>query len=385
MRISEFTIPTKVEFGVDSLARLGHFISSIGDRVFIIVDNLVADSDILQNVEGILKSKNIEPIVYDGVLPGADSSVIDEVALIARKSRANVIIGIGSSRVCNIAKIVSFLCKNEGDLMDYILGREGNGGRVAYVEIPVVFREIYSLTGSAFLTDASDQTNKVISPDGMGTDILLIDPAIMSSIPVDTAAYIALDILTLSIEGYISLKVNPLVEPVLLRGIEIVYYNLQNYIKNPLDVTTRENLCIAGLFIAIANIITGFGIAFSLSMGMNGKSRISKSIASSILLPYIIDYNLNVAAPRFAKIARVMGKDIEGLEETEAAEKAIEAIKEFKESLGVKLYKNFKELNLAKDDLAEAAEVAVRFEDINSIPRRASFENLMEILEKAYQ
>ncbi len=386
MRISEFSIPTKIEFGVDSLARLGHFVNNLGNRVFIIADNLVADSDLLENIQGILRSKDISPIVYDGILPGADSSVIDEITLIARRSRANVIIGVGSSRACNIARIVSFLCKNEGDLVDYIRGKEGNGERVPYIEIPVVFREIYALTSSAFLTDAFDQTNKVISPSGMGTDILLIDPAIMSNMPADVAAYIAMDILTLSIEGYISLKVNPLVEPILLRGIEIVYYNLQNYIKNPLDVTVRENLCIAGLFITIANIVTGFGIAFSLSMGMNGKSRVSKSIATSILLPHIIDYNLNVSASRFAKIARVMGKDmdIQGLEETDAAEKAIEAIKEFKESLGVKLYKNFKELNLEKDDLAEAAEVAIRFEDINSIPRRASFENLMEILEKAY-
>ncbi|RKY01627.1 MAG: hypothetical protein DRP55_03995 [Spirochaetes bacterium] len=384
MRISEFSIPTKIEFGIDSLARLGHFVKDLGGRAILISDNVMRETGILNTVENILRSKGIIPILYDGIFPVADSSIIDEVTLIARKSRANVAIGVGSSRVCNIAKITAFLCENNGDIIDYIHGREGNGKHIAYIEIPAVFREVYALSGSAFLTDAYDQTNKVISTEGLGTDILIVDPAIMSEIPLDTAVYIALDILTLSIEGYISLKVNPLVEPILLRGIELVYYNLSKYVKNPHDVGIREQICTAGLFIAISNIVTGFGIAFSLSMGMNGKNRISKPVSSSILLPYIIDYNLNVVASRFAKIARVMGRDINNLEETQAALKAIEGIKEFKDSLGIKLKKSLKELGLKKDDLAEAAEVAVRFEDINSIPRRASFENLMEILEKAY-
>jgi alcohol dehydrogenase len=206
----------------------------------------------------------------------------------------------------------------------------------------------------------------------------------MSGLPITTAVYVALDILSLCIEGYISMKVNPLVEPVLLRGVEIVYYNLQKYIKNPHDVSIREKLCTAGLFTAIANIITGFGINFALCMGMNGKNRISKSVLSSILIPFMIDFNLSVSASRFAKIARVMGKDTSKKPETESAFLAIEAIKEFKEDLGIELHQRVRQLGLAKEHLAEAAEVAIHFEDINSVPRKASFENLMAILEKAY-
>jgi len=384
VRIFEFTIPTKIEFGIDCLARLGYFAQSLGDKIIVITENIQNQTGVIYNVENILKGKGIESIIYDGIFPNADSQVIDEVALIARKSKSNVVIGIGGSRTCNIAKTVSFLCSNDGEISDYIHGKEGNGKRIPYIEIPTTFREVYALTNSAYLTDAYDQKNRVISLDGQGTDILMVDPAIMSAIPLNNAVYIALDILAISMEGYISLKVNPLVEPILLRGIEIVFYNIMDYIKNPLDVTIRENLCTAGLFTSIANIITGFGICFALSLGMSGKNRVSKSIVSSILLPYMMEYNISVAASRFAKIARVMGKNIEGLAETDAAYLSIEAITEFKSNLGINLYQKISEIGLEKDDLAEAAEVAIRFEDINSIPRRASFENLMEILEKAY-
>jgi alcohol dehydrogenase len=157
-----------------------------------------------------------------------------------------------------------------------------------------------------------------------------------------------------------------------------------SYIKNPHDVTIREKLCTAGLFTAIANIITGFGIGFALSMGMNGKKKISKSILTSILLPFIMEYNLSVAASRIAKIGRVMGKDMENLPETKGASIAVKAIREFKENLGIEIVQRIGQLGLAKDDLAEVAEAAIRFEDINSVPRKASFENLMEILERAY-
>ncbi len=384
MNIFEFTIPTKIEYGVDSIVHLGHFTSQYGDRVIVITENTLSQSGTIQNIESILKGKGIEPIIYDGIFPNADSTTVDEVAQIARKSRVNVVIGVGGSRICNIAKVVAFLCKNDGEITDYIHGKEGSGSRIPYIEIPTIFREVYALTSSAFVTDAFDQANKVVTLNGLGTDILVDDPAIMTGIQTKTAAYIALDILALSIEGYISLKVNPLVEPILLRGIEIVYYNLVKYLKNPHDVTNREKLCTAGLFTAIANIITGFGIGFALSMGMNGKNRISKSIITSILIPFIMEYNLSVSASRLAKIARVMGKNIDDLPETDAAQKAIEGINEFKEGIGIDLTHKISELGLEKDDLAEAAEVAIRFEDINSIPRKASFENLMEILKKAY-
>jgi len=382
--VFEFSIPTRIEFGIDSVPRLGHFVYTLGDRVLVVTDNVTAQSGGVHNIENILKGKGIESIIYDGIFPNADSQIIDEIALIARKARVNVIIGMGSCRTCNIARFVSFLCENEGEISDYIHGKEGNGRRAPFIEIPTTFREVYALTGSSFLTDAYDQSNKVLTLNGLGTDILIYDPAIMSCIPVKTAVYIAMDILSLCIEGYISLKINPLVEPVLLRGVEIVYYNLMNYIKNPLDVTVREKLCTAGLFTSISNIITGFGVGFALAMGMNGKNRISKSVVSSILLPYIVEYNLSVAASRFAKIARVMGKETRDLPETDAAFLAIKAIKEFKEGIGIDIYSKISQLGLEKDDLAEAAEVAIRFEDINSIPRKASFENLMSILEKAY-
>jgi alcohol dehydrogenase class IV len=380
----EFSIPTKVEFGVDSIARLGHFVSLLGDRVILIAENILTQTGIVRTVENILKGKGIEAIRYDAVYSDADSSLIDEIALIARKSKATVVIGAGGSRTCNSAKMVAFLGQNDGEVSDYIHGREGNGTHVPYIEIPTIFREVYALTHSAFINDAYDQTNKVLTLNGLGTNVLMIDPTLMSGIPMKTAVYASLDILALSIEGYISLKVNPLVEPVLLRGIEIVYYNLLNYIKNPHDVTIREQLCTAGLFTAIANIITGFGIGFALSMGMNGKKKISKSVMSSILMPYVMEYNLSTSASRLSKIGRVMGKDVTGIPDTDGAALSIEAVNDFRDQIGLELTNRISQLGLKKDDLAVAAESAIRFEDINSVPRKAAFENLMEILEKAY-
>jgi alcohol dehydrogenase class IV len=384
VKVFEFTIPTQVQFGIDSIARLGYWAHGLGNRAIIVTENALIQDGTISDIESILKGKGIETILYDAIFPNATSETIDEIALIARKSKANVMVGIGGSRACNVGKIVSFLSKNDGDVSDYIHGKEGNGERVPYIEVPTTFREVYALTSSAFLTDVYDQTNKVLTAGGIGTDILVVDPVLLSGLPVKTAVYTAFDILALSIEGYISLKVNPLVEPVLLRGIEIVYTNLKNYIKNPLDVTTRERLCTAGLFTSIANIITGFGLSFALSMGMNGKNRVSKAITSYILLPFMMEYNLAVAAGRFAKIARVMGRDVSGVAEADAALSAVEELREFRSGLGIDLAMRIGELGLEKDDLAEAAEVAIRFEDINSIPRRASFENLMDILEKAY-
>jgi alcohol dehydrogenase len=381
--VLNFSIPTKVEFGVDSLARLGHFASGLGDRALVVCDNFLRQSGTIHTIQDILKSKGIDAIVYDAVYPNADSRKLDEIALIVRRSRANIIVGVGGSRVCNLSKIAAFLGRNEGEVQDYLHGREGDGVRLPYIEIPTLFREVYALTDSAFLTDAAERANKVISLPGLGTDVLFMDPVLMADIPTDLAVYTSLDILSLSIEGYISLKIHPIVEPVLLRGVEVVYYNLASYLGSPQNVTIRENLCTAGLFTSLANTVTGFGLSFALAMGMNGSCRLSKSLVSSLLLPHMMEYNLNVAAGRLARIARVMGRDIEGMEPTDAAALAVQSVHEFMERLPFEMI-SFRDLGLGKDDLAAAAETAIRFEDVNSVPRKASFENLMQILENVY-
>ena len=199
----EFSIPTKIEFGIDSLARLGHFAHPFGNRALVVAENVVSSSELNKSIETGLKAKGIEAILYDAVFPNADSTVVDEVALFARSSKASIIIGVGGMRVCNIAKIAAFLARNDGDIYDYIHGKEGNGERVAFIEIPTTFREVYALVSSAFLTDAQDQANKVVTLSGLGTDILFSDPAVMNGMPIKTAVYVALDILCLCIEGYI--------------------------------------------------------------------------------------------------------------------------------------------------------------------------------------
>ncbi|HEB32318.1 MAG TPA: iron-containing alcohol dehydrogenase [Spirochaetes bacterium] len=163
MSIFSFTIPTRIEYGIDATARLGHFTSSLGDRVIVITENVLSQSQAVQHIESVLKGKGIEALVYDGVFPNAESNTVDEIAQLARKSRVNVVVGIGGTRICSIAKLVSFLCKNEGEMADYMHGKEGNGKRVPYIEIPTTFREVYALTDSAFITDAFDQVNKVLS------------------------------------------------------------------------------------------------------------------------------------------------------------------------------------------------------------------------------
>lgn len=384
MAILDFSVPTKIEFGVDSLARLGRFAAGLGDRALVVCDHFLRQSGTIHTIEDILRSKKINAIVYDAVYPSADSQQLDEIALIVRRSRTNLVVGVGGARVCNMARIAAFLGRNEGEVQDYLHGRQGGGERISYIQIPTLFREVYALTNSAFTTDAADQANKVLTLDGLGTDVLVIDPVIMADLPVTTALHTALDILSLSIEGYISLKIHPIVEPVLLRGVEIVYYNLAAYIDSPQNVTLREKLCTAGLFTALAGVVTGFGLGFALAMGMNGRNRVSKSLVSALLLPHVIEFNQAVAASRFAKVARVMGKDVSGLGDTEAAALAIQGVRELMSGFREKLPASFRDLGIEKDDLTEAAEVAIRFEDVNSIPRKAAFENLMELLEKAY-
>jgi alcohol dehydrogenase len=108
---------------------------------------------------------------------------------------------------------------------------------------------------------------------------------------------------------------------------------------------------------------------------------ISHALSVAVLLPYVMEHNLNACMERFAEMAAAMGTAIEGLSLREAAHKAVGAIRRLLADVGIP--EKMSELQVTDVHFNEMAAEAAKSVPYLTNPRRCSVEELEELYRRA--
>jgi len=85
--------------------------------------------------------------------------------------------------------------------------------------------------------------------------------------------------------------------------------------------------------------------------------KIPHGLFCTVLLPYVMEYNLPVVTKKLVKIAESLGENISLLSETEDAQKAVEKIKEMLSAVGIK--ENLSEWKIKEKDFSQLIKGAI--------------------------
>jgi alcohol dehydrogenase class IV len=101
------------------------------------------------------------------------------------------------------------------------------------------------------------------------------------------------------------------------------------------------------------------------------------------LLPYVMRFNLPVRKQAFARIAALLGEDVSGLSEDQAAEKAIEAVERIKREIGIP--ERIRDLGGTPIQIPLFAEKSYAIQRLRRVnPRESTQKDLMDILKSAF-
>ncbi len=387
MNVFDFCIPSHLKFGIDVINRLGNMVTeitgnNISPRVLLVTEAVLHESGMIKRIKEILQRKGCEPIIFDDVVLNACSDVVDDGARRARMSHSNVIIGLGGVRALSIAKMIAVLANNDGDAVEYIEGRIPDKPAVPYIEIPSTPRNPFMFKDEAWITDARNHNSYILTVPPNTTRFVVFDPMITTTLTRRLTATIALDIFANAYEGYISTKANYLSDTLFLQAIDLINQNIMTVTNTPNDITARANISLAGFLTSLGLSMTSTGICASLSYVLSAKFKLHKALASSIMLPHVMDYNINAAPAKYVKIAECLGENVENLTVLEAALKAIEHIRRI--ILELQLPTRLDEFHINRDDLISLSEEARGYYMFNYIPRSCDTEELIAILQSAY-
>jgi alcohol dehydrogenase class IV len=150
-------------------------------------------------------------------------------------------------------------------------------------------------------------------------------------------------------------------------------------------MVARDGMLMGCLMASLAFNNTRLGNAHAMSHPVSAVFGVPHGIANAILLPYVMEFNSVAVPDRFAAIAEAMGENVQGLKVTQAAARAVEAVRELSARIGIpsRLSAVISDPN-AKDKIDKLADDAMKSGNIAVNPRKTTRQDIVALYEQAW-
>jgi alcohol dehydrogenase len=125
------------------------------------------------------------------------------------------------------------------------------------------------------------------------------------------------------------------------------------------------------------------GIHHAMCHCLGGLGGLGHGEANSIMLPFAMAYNIDVATEELAQMAEAMGVDTARMDRRAAAQAAIDAVRRLQQAAGVPM--RLRDTSLKREMLPQIAEHTLYDRGLFFNPRRtSSAEPILKVLEEAW-
>lgn len=377
-----FKISPDIILGSYTLTRLGQYAKNLGSKFMIIMDPILKDFNLAEKITQPLTDRKIDFFIYDNFNDGATTKDIENAVILAKQSHIHGIIAAGGEKAINAGCAVAALYNENRSIYDYIDNPGTAADSIPLICIPGTCRAPYAFTNSIPVTDSRSRQVKQLKIKDNACSLMLWDPNLSLTLTENQNTSLSLETLCLACEAYFSQKASFFSDMFCEKSFELLSYGMDE--KKSLDITTPQEILLAqgGCMASLSVSTSSPGIASLLALAINARYKINRSLAATILFPYMIEEVAKFKADKIEKIARLYGTADEKLSRDEAVQSFTENIRQkiAKANLPVRL----KELNLTMEQLATCAEDAGQLDIMTMLPRSMTTDELFELMKQAY-
>ncbi len=367
---------------------LGYEMSQLGgNRVVIITDKGLVKAGIADMVaEAVAKSDLELAGIFDNIVQDARLENINEGVEFYRQRGADGIVVVGGGSVMDTAKSMNIMIGEGVDDFRPLAEQAGLWAEAKPLPPHIVFPTTAG-TGSEVTTaivvlDVEAKVKLQITHP-YNADLAMLDPELTVTLPPYITAFTGMDALTHAIEGVTSTAAEPIADALGLHAIRLIFTYLPVAVKEPDNVTARGNMLIASTLagMCFGNAMTGAVHATAHALGAH--YGIPHGVANAVMLPVVMEHNMEEAPERYMMVADAMGLNVNGMEPAEAAMRAVQAVKDLKAEVG--LTQTLKDFNVPseRDALMETVELAASDSQIGYNPRYMEEEDILNLYVKA--
>ncbi len=160
--------------------------------------------------------------------------------------------------------------------------------------------------------------------------------------------------------------------------MELISASLRTAVLDGTNVEARHDMAVGAMLGGIAFGNAGVGAVHALSYPIGGRFHVPHGVANTLMLPWVMEFNMLACLPHFREIALALGEQVEGLSLREIADKAVDAMRQLAVDIGVPQYLSDVGIPVsAIEELTEGALTQTRL--LANNPRKLTREEIMQI------
>ncbi|MBD3419016.1 MAG: iron-containing alcohol dehydrogenase [Chitinivibrionales bacterium] len=370
--------PSNIEFGEGARSKLAMHCTPY-ERIFIVCDPaLVA---VAHDITDSLQSQNIH--ICSEVEPEPKISTFESILKLARLHNPEMFIAIGGGSTIDLAKLLSIVFDTDETFRDIAgidqIQHKRNAGLIA---LPTTSGTGSEVSPIAILTDTEQQLKiGAVSPE-LIPDVAIIDPNLTISMPSHLTAATGMDAMTHCIEAFTNRFAHPVVDCHAVEGIRHLGANIVEACEHGDNIAVRTAMSLGSLYGGLCLGSINTAAVHALAYPLGGEFGISHGTANSLLLPYVMEFNVSCCIAKYAQIARVLG--CKQRAEKQLAYLAIDMIRELSRKCNIP--EKIKDLGIKANALEHMARSALKVTRLlNNNPRTIKYDDALEIYTHAYK
>ncbi len=387
-------------FGPGSLVQLGELLQKRElKRALIVTDQTLRKIGIVDRCVEPLDAAAIQVHVCDAGAPEPSIEVAKTVIEQAKQFGPDVVIGLGGGSNMDLSKFVASVLTHGGTPQDYFGIDQVPGPVMPIICVPTTSGTGSEVSHAAVLTDTVNEIKLSSMSNFLRPDVALVDPSLTYDCPKQVMADSGIDALTHAIEAmtatdYDRLQIPPgekssydgrfpLGECLAERAVKLVGEHLVAAVTEPGNKMARDGMSLAATLAGMAFSNCGVALVHALEYPIGGAVHCSHGLGNGLLLPYVMKFNQPERIKTFARIALLLGEDVNDLTEEQAADCAVVAVERLKAEIGIP--RSLREIGATRDQLPTFAEKTFAIKRLHWInPRQPTYEDLLGILESAF-
>jgi len=325
-----FYIPTRIVHGLGSVATLASHVKPLGGtKVMLCTDKGLTGAGITEKVAAQLAEGDVPYVVFDDVEEDPGVKTVAAGVDVLKSEGCDLVVALGGGSPMCAGKGIALVAANGGTLTDYEGFNKAAGPPLPVIAVPTTAGSGTEVSRVTILTDEARNFKMSILDERTYPEIALLDAELMASLPERPALVAGMDALAHGLDALWSVGATQFSDALATESSAVFMRDLPAAATTD-DLDAKQRTLEAS---SIANVALGTalpGLAHVLSQPL-GRLHLSHGLATGIMLPYTMEYNLDVAAHKIAPVARLLG---ESGDDRALAEALLQRLWDMMESVG---------------------------------------------------
>jgi alcohol dehydrogenase class IV len=377
-----YEIPTAIEFGYGVVNTLANHVQQLGGtKVLIVGDPGVVSAGVVDRITEPLEKAEIPYVIFSEIEADPAIESVDQGCALAKFENCDIVVGVGGGSSLDTAKAIGLMLTNPGNIRDYV-----GINKVPHQAAPVIAIPTTSGTGSemtiwSVLSDKGAKAKISVGSVYNCPTLALCDPELTVTLPPQITAATGMDALTHALESYVNKATQPISEGLSIQAMKMIAKSLRLAVVQGENLEARGDMLLASLIAAMAFNSTRLGLAHALAIPLGAHFKIPHGVVNAILLPEVMAFNVIGNPVKFAEIAEIFGERTENLTGRDAAERAVLAIRQLKNDVGIS--QTLSDYGVKEEHLDMIAEEAMLSGNVPVNPRKPTIEDFKNICRAA--